>query len=157
MITSGNTPGPQDHHLHQNSLSSFIASHGPGLGSANLMQTPSLNIASPPGKLLTNREAALSTSGLLIGQLSTLLNSYWSILTQCRHSLSCSDLGGAIFTQEETEENESFYNPRPMETPGSIRTKKTSTGWRPGFSPSDFIGSVNQPGSGAEGKLQHAG
>ena len=74
VITSGNTLGPQDHYLHQNSLSTFIASHGPGLGSANLMQTPSLNIASPPGKLLTNREAALSTSsGLLIGKLSTLL------------------------------------------------------------------------------------
>ena len=68
VITSGNTRGPQDHHLHQNSVSSSIASH-PLPGSAILMQTPMLNIASP-SKFSTSREAAVSASGLLIGPLS---------------------------------------------------------------------------------------
>ena len=81
--------------------------------------------------------------------------------------LSCSDLGGAVFAPEETE-NESFHSPRPftpgpgiLESSGSVGAQSSGSppdgGWRPGFSPSDFIGSVNQPGLGEQGKVPHSG
>ena len=100
--------------------------------------------------------------GPLIGPLSTLFR-FLLVNTGNVDSLILSDLGGAVFTPE--TENESFYNPRPspgiLETSGSIRAGTSAGsppdgGWRPGFSPSDFIGSVNQPKPGAEGK-QHTG
>ena len=131
----------------------------PGPSSAILTLTPTLNIASSDS-LSTNRED-LSTldCGHLIGPLLTLSWCYWSIYN-VESSLNCSGLGGTVFAKE--SENESFYDPRPssLSSPsheiqdaasGSIRTEtgaQADAGWSPSFSPSDFIGSVNQAGSG---------
>ena len=149
--------------LHQNSLS-FSSSHS-GPSSAILMQTPMLNIASPH-ELLTNREAQ-STQFVARPSHWSIVNPFRFLLVNTGDvdSLSRSDLGGAVFTPE--TENESFYNPRPslsspgiLETSGSTRAGTSAgspvSGWRPGFSPSDFIGSVNQPKPGTAGK-QHTG